>query len=351
MTSLPAPTPAGSTPPNGSTEPEAKAKPHIDPAVQAFEESGEGRAPLRLRVINLFAVAIPFGGFLAAIILLWGVAFNWLFLALMISMYLITGFGITIGYHRLFTHRSFKAPRPIVALLAIMGSMAVQGPVLQWVAVHRRHHRHSDHDHDPHSPHGHGHGIWNTLKGVWHSHLGWVITSYRFTPTPEEKLSEKHELKRSVKDLLQDPLIKWMNYTFPIWMVLGMVIPAAIGGLVMGTWTGALLGFLWGGLARCTLMHHMTWSINSVCHIWGTRPFHSHDHSRNNPIFGVLALGEGWHNNHHAFPTSARHGLRWWEIDFSYLIIRGMERIGLASDVRTPSASGMASKRRPTAAA
>jgi len=136
-----------------------------------------------------------------------------------------------------------------------------------------------------------------------------------------------------------------MNRTFPVWVVLGLVIPAALGGLLTLSWMGVLLGFIWGGLVRMLLVHHVTWSINSVCHIWGTRPFRSHDESRNNPIFGVLAMGEGWHNNHHAFPTSARHGLRWWQVDVSYMIIRAMAMIGLASDVRTPTPDRIAAKR------
>ncbi|MEM6750776.1 MAG: fatty acid desaturase [Planctomycetota bacterium] len=352
MTTLPAsriePSPPSNTDPPGApgAQPDA-----LVAAEQAFEETGEGRAPIKIRVVNLFAVTIPFAGFLAACILLWGVAFNWAFLALMMGMYVITGLGITIGYHRLFCHRSFKAPPPVVALFAIMGSMALQGPLLQWVAVHRRHHRHSDHEHDPHSPHGHGEGFLDMIKGFWHAHLGWVITSYRFTPTKEEKLTEKHELKRAVKDLLKDPLIRWMNHTHAVWLILGMALPALIGYWITGTGYGALLGFLWGGLARACFQHHMTWSINSVCHIWGTRPFQSQDHSRNNPIFGLLAFGEGWHNNHHAFPTSARHGLRWWEFDMSYLVIKAMEKVGLASDVRVPSKSGMDSKRRQIATA
>lgn len=290
-------------------------------------------APLRVRLVNLLAVTIPFVGLVLAIVLLWGVAFNWTYLALLIGMYLATALGVTIGYHRFFTHRSFKTPRVMVAVLAALGSMAVEGPVLQWVAVHRRHHQHSDDHDDPHSPHTHGAGLWCMIRGMWHAHMGWLFRA------------QHGGLPRYVLDLKEDRLIRAMSSLFPLWVVLGLLIPAVIAGLVTMSWTGALLGFIWGGLVRVFLVHHVTWSINSVCHIWGSRPFRSHDESRNNAIFGVLALGEGWHNNHHAFPTSARHGLRWWQLDISYIIIRAMGLIGLASEIKTPTADRIAAKR------
>jgi stearoyl-CoA desaturase (delta-9 desaturase) len=290
-------------------------------------------AELKLRLINLGAVTVPFAGLVLAIVLLWGVAFDWIYLAILGGMVLATAVGITVGYHRLFTHRSFNTPRPMAAILAALGSMAVEGPVLQWVAVHRRHHQHSDEPDDPHSPHAHGGGLWGTVRGMWHAHMGWMLVT-----RPEG-------LARYVRDLRQDPLIRRMNRQFPLWVLLGLLIPTVLGGLLTLSWTGALLGFIWGGLVRVFFVHHVTWSINSVCHIWGTRPFRCHDESRNNPILGVLALGEGWHNNHHAFPTSARHGLWWWQLDLSYLIIRAMALVGLARDIRTPSRERIASKR------
>ncbi len=292
-----------------------------------------GLTSQKLRLLNLAAVIIPFAGLVAAIILLWGVAFSWIYLALLVGMYLATAVGITVGYHRLFTHRSFQTSRPVAAVLAALGSMAVEGAVLQWVAMHRRHHQHSDRHDDPHSPHTHGTGLWGVVRGMWHSHMGWL-----FRPHPRG-------LARYVGDLRRDPLVRWMSRLFPLWVLLGLLIPAALCGLITGTWTGVLLGFIWGGLVRVFLVHHVTWSINSVCHIWGTRPFRNHDESRNNVLFGILALGEGWHNNHHAFPTSARHGLRWWQLDVSYLIIRGMALVGLARDVRVPTPERVASKR------
>jgi stearoyl-CoA desaturase (delta-9 desaturase) len=211
--------------------------------------------------------------------------------------------------------------------------MAVEGSILDWVANHRRHHRHSDQDGDPHSPSMSGAGVWGTVKGMWHAHLGWLFAGERSCAI------------RWAPDLRGEKLIRVMSLLFPLWVVLGLVTPALLGGLLTLSWTGALLGFIWGGLVRVLLVHHVSWSVNSVCHIWGTRPFQSHDESRNNAVFGVLALGEGWHNNHHAFPTSARHGLRWWEFDPSYCVIWCMSKIGLASEVRVPSRERMAAKR------
>ena len=291
------------------------------------------RLPFRVRFVNLVAVVLPFVGLILAIALLWDVAFNWTYLVLFFSMYLITAVGITVGYHRYFTHKSFKTPKVVEALLAISGSMAAEGSVLKWASMHRKHHQHSDHEHDPHSPHTFGGGVLNVLRGFWHAHVGWI-----FAPSARD-------LERYVKDLNASPLIRWMSRLFPLWVLLGLAIPAALGGLITLSWSGAGLGLLWGGLVRIFFVHHVTWSINSVCHIWGTRPFRSHDESRNNAILGVLALGEGWHNNHHAFPTSARHGLRWWELDGSYAIIRLMGICGLASDIRVPSRERIEKKR------
>lgn len=283
-------------------------------------------------IANFLTVVLPLLGLIAAIILLWGRGLDWLHLGLLIGMYCVTTVGITVGFHRLFTHRAFETVRPIKFMLAVFGSMAVQGPVLQWVATHRKHHQYSDHEDDPHSPHLHGHGMRGLFAGLWHSHMGWL-----FCP-------DSPDLLRYAGDLAQDGMIRKINSMFTLWVTIGLLLPGAIGGLVTQSWTGALLGFIWGGLARVFLVHHITWSINSVCHLWGTRPFRSKDHSKNNLIFGVLAWGEGWHNNHHAFPTSARHGLRWWEIDLSYLVIRLLALLRLAWDVRVPSAQTIAAK-------
>jgi stearoyl-CoA desaturase (delta-9 desaturase) len=291
------------------------------------------RISLGLKITNVVAIVLPFVGLVAAVIALWGWGFSWAHLFIAGGMYLATGFGITIGYHRLFTHKSFETHRVLKAVFAVLGSMAVEGPVFKWVATHRRHHQHSDGDEDPHSPHLHGQGFRGMLKGLWHSHCGWLFSR------------DYPRLQAYVPDLMKSRLLTAISKTFPIWALAGLVLPTLLGGLITMSWGGALFGFLWGGLARIFLVHHVTWSINSVCHLWGSRPYRSHDESRNNFVFGVLAMGEGWHNNHHAFPTSARHGLAWWQIDTSYYVIRVMEWLGLAWQVRVPAPATMMAKR------
>lgn len=292
---------------------------------------------LATRIANIIGVLLPFAGLVVAVCLLWGVAFDWVHLAIMGGMYLITGLGITVGYHRFFTHKSFDTPRPIAAVLGVMGSMAMQGSILEWAAVHRSHHQHSDEEGDPHSPHA-SRGGWagplGVVRGLWHAHAGWLFRK------------KQPGLGRYVRDLNKDRMIRAVSALFPLWVLIGMLLPAALGGLITMTWTGALLGFLWGGLVRVFLVHHITWSVNSVCHIWGTRPFECHDESRNNALLGVLAMGEGWHNNHHAFPTSARHGLAWWQFDLSYVVIRTMGLLGLARNIRVPAVERVEAKRR-----
>lgn len=297
-----------------------------------IDESPLPTIPWSTWVINLLAIVIPFLALIAAIVLSWGYGFSWIDLGLLFGMCAVTGLGITVGFHRLFTHRAFETTRAVKCILAIAGSMAVQGPVLEWVATHRRHHQHSDEEEDPHSPHQHGGGFWGMLGGIWHSHVGWL-----FQPNPPD-------LMRYVGDFRDDRPIQFINRLFVFWVVVGLLIPTLLGGLLTMTWMGALLGFIWGGLVRVFLVHHITWSINSACHIWGSRPFRCGDHSRNNVIFGLLGWGEGWHNNHHAFPTSARHGLRWWEFDASYLIIRLLKLLGLAWEIRLPSPESIAQK-------
>ena len=304
------------------------------PTADGSVRTDSGGTMLKLKMVNLVAVVLPFLGFLTAMVLLWGIAFNWTYLFIFAGMYVLSAGGITIGFHRLFTHRSFKTSKPVVAILAACGSMAVEGPVLQWVADHRRHHQHSDEDGDPHSPHLHEGGIKEAFKGMWHAHVGWMLR-------PQLKGAARY-----IGDLRKDKLVRRMSKLFPHLVLAGLLIPAVLGGLLTWSWMGVLLGFLWGGLARIFLVHHVTWSINSVCHIWGYQSYDTHDHSKNNPVMGVLAMGEGWHNNHHAFPTSARHGLRWWEFDLSYIIIWTMSKVGLAYDVRTPSKERIMAKRR-----
>lgn len=283
------------------------------------------RASVSTRITVLLAVLLPFVGLIVAVGLLWGHGFSWVHLALLVGMYFLTVLGVTVGFHRLFTHRAFETTRSIQLILGILGSMSVQGPLLKWVAVHRRHHQLSDSPGDPHSPHLHGHGVLGTIRGMWHAHTGWLFNA------------DEPGLGRYVGDLHPDRLLRTVSALFPVWVALGLAVPAILGGLLSGTWRGGLLGFIWGGLARVFLVHHVTWSINSVCHLWGRQPFRSRDQSRNNLVFGILGLGEGWHNNHHAFPRSARHGLKWWQLDLSYLVIRTLSAMRLAWNLRSPA--------------
>lgn len=310
-----------------------------DVALTAPHARHDDHVPNKLVVVNLLAVIIPPLGLAGLAWAVWGWGFNAVHLAIFAGMYLITGFGITVGYHRLFTHRSFETYPWMKFLIGVAGSMAVEGPIRKWVATHRRHHQHSDDHEDPHSPHHHHHlgGLRGMFRGLVHAHVGWLM------------VPDAPGLSKYVPDLMKDRVVKFVSRTFPVWVLAGLLIPTVLGGLLtdLGTWswTGALLGYLWGGLARIFFVHHVTWSINSICHVWGTRPFKSHDESRNNAFFGVFGMGEGWHNNHHAFPTSARHGLRWWELDASYVLIRAMALVGLAWDVKVPSADRLAAKR------
>lgn len=290
-------------------------------------------APVSVQVVTLVGVVMPLAGLISAIALLWGWGFSWVHLGLMLGMYLATTLGVTIGFHRLFTHRSFETTAWLRCVFAVLGSMAFQGSVLKWVAVHRKHHQHSDDVDDPHSPHHHGKGLRGLFAGAWHAHVGWLFDR------------DARDLSRYVGDLLRDKWLRRLSGVWMLWAVLGLLLPAVLGGLITMSWAGVLLGFLWGGLVRVFLVHHVTWSINSVCHLWGSRPFNSDDESRNNAVFGILGMGEGWHNNHHAFPTSARHGLGRWQIDVSYWIIRGLEAVGLAWKVRVPEPATIMAKK------
>jgi stearoyl-CoA desaturase (delta-9 desaturase) len=274
------------------------------------------------RWTNLFAVVLPFVAFLVAIPLLWNRAVDGVDLALMAVMYFVTALGITVGYHRLFTHRSFQAARPVQYGLAGLGSMAVQGPLASWVADHRKHHAHTDEEGDPHSPHGHGPGLKGMLQGLWHAHVGWLVSDVG-----------QADRKRYARDVIEDPGLLAVSRSFELLVVAGFLIPALAGFLIKGTLVGALTALLWAGLVRVFFVHHITWSINSVCHFFGRRRFEVDDHSTNVAWLALPSLGEAWHHNHHAFPRSAEHGLRWRELDVSALVIRGLERLGLASNV------------------
>lgn len=210
-----------------------------------------------------------------------------------------------------------------------------KGPILKSVATHRRHHQFTDRPDDPHTPHvqGAGPGAW--LQGLYHAQFGWFLS-----PTPSQDIMDRY-----VPDLQSDPFLRTLSRLFGLWAVLGLLIPTLLALAVTQSWLGALMGFIWGALMRVFLVHPITWSVNSICHLWGQQPFNTHDYSRNNAIFGILALGEGWHNTHHAFPTSARHGLEWWQLDISYLVIRALALLGLARDIKLPSPERIAAKR------
>ncbi len=275
------------------------------------------------RNANITAAILPFVGFIAAVVLLWNEAVSWRDLAIFGGMYFVTALGVTVGYHRLFTHRAFDAPRPVRYLFAVLGSMAVQGPLIDWVADHRKHHAFTDTEGDPHSPHhDHGEGFKGAMEGLWYAHMGWLFVT--------QGTAEK---RRFAADLLEDRGMRKISRNFPWLVLLGLAIPFALGYGLSGSLAGGLTALLWGGFVRIFLVHHVTWSVNSVCHFFGRRRFDTDDFSTNVLWLSVVSLGESWHHNHHAFPRSAFHGLRWWEIDLSGLIILGMRKVGLARNV------------------
>jgi stearoyl-CoA desaturase (delta-9 desaturase) len=278
------------------------------------------------RNANLIAVILPFLAFGAAIVLLWDRLVGPVDLAVFAFMYLLTGFGVTIGYHRMLTHRAFDAPRPVRYALAVMGQMSVQGSVIDWVADHRKHHAFTDEEGDPHSPHGHGGGFRGALHGLFHAHMGWLFVT-----------QGSAEKRRYARDLLDDPGMRRISRAFLPTVAAGLALPFVIGLFVTGSVAGGLTALLWGGFVRIFLLHHVTWSINSVCHFFGRRRFAVDDHSTNVFWLALPSLGESWHHNHHAFPRSAHNGMRWWEVDVSGLIILAMKRLGLARDVVTIS--------------
>ncbi|MDQ6751162.1 MAG: fatty acid desaturase [Actinomycetota bacterium] len=287
------------------------------------------------RRITTAAVVIPFIGFVMAIVLLWGGLVSGRDLAIFAVMYAMVGFGITIGFHRLLTHRSFEARPAVRGALAILGSMSLQGAVIHWVADHRKHHTFADEQGDPHSPHTHdGEGWRAVLGGMWHAHTGWLFDR-----------DERASARRYARDLREDPVIRFVDRYFLVWVLLGLLIPFLAGfALSEGAVTAGLTAMVWGGLVRIFLLHHATWSVNSICHIYGKRPFDTDDQSRNNWAVAFVSLGEGWHHNHHAFPTSARHGLRRLQFDPSYALICLMERLGLAREVKRPRPAEMSRK-------
>jgi stearoyl-CoA desaturase (delta-9 desaturase) len=272
------------------------------------------------RITNLAGVVLPFFGVIAAIVMLWNKWVDGTDLAILGVMYLLTATGVTVGYHRLLTHRAFQTYPWVERVFAVLGSLSVQGSVMDWVADHRKHHAHTDVEGDPHSPHvGHGSG----LRGLWHAHVGWLLET-----------QGQSDWKRYAPELYEDPAMRRIGRRFPLLVLVSLLVPTLAGFVLHGfTLSGALRGYVWGGLVRIFFVHHVTWSVNSICHFFGSRRFDIEDRSTNVGWLAVLSLGESWHHNHHAFPRSAYHGLRWWEVDLSGLIISGLERVGLAWNV------------------
>ena len=275
------------------------------------------------RRVNIAAVVVPFLVVALAVPLLWG---DWIGpsdVLVFVIMYVLSGFGVTVGFHRMLTHRAFAAHPATRYVFAILGSLSVQGPVIDWVADHRKHHAHTDQEGDPHSPHvGHGAGVRGALRGLWHAHAGWLWRTHG--------QARAHKYAR---ELIEDPGMRRINRRFPLIVLASLALPALVGLALTGALHGALTALVWGGFARIFLQHHITWSVNSVCHFFGRRRFDVKDQSTNVIWLALPSLGESWHHNHHAFPRSAAHGLRWWELDPSAALIALMRRLGLAWDV------------------
>jgi len=278
----------------------------------------------REQVALALFIFVPFVAIAAAVPLAWGGWLSWTDVAIALVMFAITGHGITVGFHRLFTHKSFKPNRALKIALAVGGSMAIQGPVIRWVADHRKHHKFSDRDGDPHSPWRYGTDIKALSKGFMHAHMMWLFNPEQ---TPQRKYAP---------DLMKDRDLVRISRQFPIWVTVSLLLPTLAGGLITMSWQGALTAYFWGGLVRVGLLHHVTWSINSICHTVGNRPFVSRDKSANVWWLAIPSMGESWHNLHHADPTCARHGVLRGQLDSSARLIWFFEKAGWVSDVRWP---------------
>ncbi|MFI7585588.1 acyl-CoA desaturase [Spongisporangium articulatum] len=266
-------------------------------------------------------------------------AMNWTQAALFVVFYVFTGLGITIGFHRYLTHGAFKAKRPLKIMLTLAGTMAIEGGPIRWVADHRRHHQFSDEENDPHSPWRFGHSLGGLTKGLIWAHTGWLFTR------------ENTNSRRFAPDLIADPDIRFFQKKFVYVLLFSLLLPTALGGLLTWSWQGAVAGYIWAGLVRIALVHHVTWSVNSVCHVFGERPFTTTDKASNVWWLAILSFGESWHNLHHADPTSARHGVDKGQIDISARTIWLFEKAGWAYNVRWPKASRLDAKRKDQALA
>jgi stearoyl-CoA desaturase (delta-9 desaturase) len=301
-----------------------KARPSVPKPVLAGRQS-----VAELITIRTFLL-VPFLALAAAVPVFWGWGVSWLDLTIGGAFFVVSTLGITVGYHRYFTHGAFRAKRALRIALAVAGGLAAQGPVIGWVADHRRHHAFSDREGDPHSPWLFGTSPAALARGFWHAHMGWLFGR------------DKTNIDRFAPDLAADRDMRVVDRLFPLWVVVSLLLPPLLGGLITLSWWGALTAFLWAGLARISFQHHVTWSVNSVCHMIGERPFTSRDRSANFWPLAILSMGESWHNTHHADPTSARHGAQRGQIDISARVIWAFEKLGWAWNVRWPTAKRLA---------
>jgi stearoyl-CoA desaturase (delta-9 desaturase) len=307
--------------PSATTRPQAI--PDIEPTPKGNFEKG---------LLAVFIV-VPLLAVVAAVPFAWGWGLGWTDIAIMFVFYAVSGLGVTVGYHRHFTHGSFKAKRWLRIALGIAGGLSIEMSVIDWVAVHRRHHKYSDKEGDPHSPWRFG-SDWRALsKGLIWAHMGWLFDSKRTSPA------------KFCPDLVADKDINRVSRLFPVWVATSLLLPAALGGLLTMSWWGAATGFFWGALVRIALLHHVTWCINSICHAMGEEEFESRDKSRNVWWLAIPSFGESWHNLHHADPTCARHGVLKGQLDSSARTIWVFEKLGWVSDVRWPNPDRLAAKR------
>ncbi|PRW63765.1 acyl-CoA desaturase [Actinopolyspora mortivallis] len=307
------------------TAPTESAAAEERPRRQAPKALTAGRRPHVAQALVYVFVIVPLIALVAAVPAAWGWGLGPVDVSLAVFFYVVSGLGVTVGFHRLFTHRSFKTNRTVQVLLAVSGMSAVQGPVINWVADHRRHHAYSDREGDPHSPWRFGSSAAALAKGFWHAHMGWLFQR------------DMTNADRFAPDLLKDRVLSRVNRLFPVWTLASFVVPALLGGLITWSWWGALTAFFWAGLVRVSVLHHVTWSVNSICHMIGERPFKSRDRAANFWPLAIVSFGESWHNSHHADPTCARHGVLRGQLDISARMIWVLEKLGWAWKVRWPS--------------
>lgn len=292
------------------------------------------RLTTQLQIHGWTTILLPFFGTILALVVAWHSGVSALDMGLLVVMYALTTIGITVGFHRHFAHCTFETNKVMRVIFGILGSMAAEGPMNYWVATHRRHHKYSDLPGDPHSPFVKEDEKLSGWRGLWHSHMGWTV---------DHKITNTFLF---AKDMLRDPLMVKISKLYYVWIFLGLAIPAVLGGLITHSWMGAFTGFLWGGCVRTFLHHHIGfWTIGSLAHLWGNRPFDTGDWSRNNIWLAIPTGGEMWHNNHHAFPNSAIFGFEWWQIDLGGWLIRALERLGLVWDVKFPTPAMIEAKR------